>query len=117
MSDHKFEIILIDDQMRKSGTTGFQLQHLTMIFREANDATFPCDCGVKVPVPYGSITMYVEELKKTHKPNTMVTISVFHFYGADPEKEAAEMEEFSRQANHNIYDKEGKFKELGYVKE
>jgi len=116
MSDHKFEIILVDDEMRKGGTTGFQLQHLTMIF-PPNDSTFPCDCGAKVPIPHGSIAKYVEELKKTHAPTTMVTIGVRHSYGADPVREAAQMEELTKHSNQTVHDKDGKLKELGYVQE
>ena len=116
MSDHKFEIILVDDEKRKHGITGFQLQHLTMI-SPPNESTFPCDCGFKVPIPHGSLAKYVEELKKTHAPSTMVTIGVTHSYGSDPIKEAAELEELSKHSNQTIHDKDGKLKELGYVQE
>ena len=112
MAEHIMEIAIVDDTMRKLGVTGFQLQHL-LLFPEANDSTFRCDCGVKIPVPRGSIAKYVEFLKKTYKPETMATIRVVHKYGSDPEKEAGDMKKLAEVFDQTVYDKEGKLK--GYA--
>lgn len=117
MAEHKVEIVKVDEDMRSRGTTGFQLQHL-LFWPEVNESHLLCNCGAKVPVPFGSLGQYVAELQKQNNPETMVTIRVYHYYTSNnPEKEAADMQKLSETAkNQSFHDTTGKWKNLPYVK-
>ncbi len=114
---HKVEFVQITQEMRDAKVTGFRLKDIAMLFPWAKDPTIQCDCGVEVPVPYGSLSNYAQHLaKEWGSSDIFATWRVWHFFESpQPPEVVKELEESGKTNRHNsVHYRDNLPEKLGY---